>query len=104
MMDQLLLVGYRDHSYILHVPSICKYCSIVYTAFSLCCSKTVVKMAATPASIRALAKAAPMDDLKARQEIYNAARELMFAVEPAGETDTRLYFSVSQLPPDHEQP
>ena len=52
-------------------------------------------MAATPESIRALAKAAPMGDMKARREIYEAARELMFAVEPPTETDHRIFFAVS---------
>ena len=51
-------------------------------------------MAATPDSIRTLAKAAPMDDMKARREIYNAARELMLAVEPPYETDNRIFFAV----------
>ncbi len=51
-------------------------------------------MTATPESIRALAKDAPMDDLQARQEIYDAARELMFAVEPPFETDSRIFFGV----------
>jgi hypothetical protein len=36
-----------------------------------------------------------MHDMKARQEIYNAARELMFAVEPPIETDNRVFFAVS---------
>lgn len=59
-------------------------------------------MASTIAdSIRAFAKSAPIDEMKARQEIYNAARELMFAVETPAETDNRVYFGVGLiiLPP-----
>lgn len=52
-------------------------------------------MAATVDSIRALAMSAPMHDMNARQEIYNAAQELMFAVEPPAETNHRIYFGVS---------
>ena len=54
-------------------------------------------MAATVDYIRALAKTPPMHDMKARQDIYNAARELMFAVEPPIETDHRVFFAVSKL-------
>ena len=53
-------------------------------------------MAATVDSIRALAKTPPMDNMKARKEIYNAARELMFAVEPPMETEHRVFFAVSK--------
>lgn len=52
---------------------------------------------ATVSAIRALAKAPPGNDLKARKEIYEAARELMYAVEPPAETDSRIFFAVSHF-------
>lgn len=53
--------------------------------------------AATVAAIRVLARLPPGDDLKARKEIYEAARELMYAVEPPAETDSRIFFAVSHF-------
>ena len=38
-----------------------------------------------------------MADKNARQEIYNAARELMFAVEQPFDTEQRIFFAVRKI-------
>lgn len=53
-------------------------------------------MATTPSALRTLASNPPTDT-QTRQELYDAARELMFAVESPMDTEHRIFFGVSTV-------